>query len=111
MFQLVGGAFGLAMATTIFTDFAQNDLLKSLSDSTLHLSKPDLDEITDFIVGSGSAQKILESLGQQEFNTVFSHIEHAYITGVSGGLIFTSILSAIGAALAILFVRSKVSRA
>lgn len=28
MFQLVGGAFGLAMATTIFTDLAQNDLLK-----------------------------------------------------------------------------------
>lgn len=111
MFQLVGGAFGLAVATTIFTDFAQNDLLKSLSDSSLHLLKPDLSEITDFIIGSGSAQKILESLGQQEFSTVFSHMKHAYITGVSGGLIFTSILSGLGAILAIIFVRNKVSKA
>lgn len=111
MFQLVGGAFGLSVATTIFTDFAQNDLLKSLSHSSLHLSKTDLADITNFIIGSGSAQKILESLGQQEFGTVFSHMKHAYITGVSSRLIFTSILSSIGAALAILFVRSKVSKA
>lgn len=107
MFQLVGGAFGLAMATTIFTDLAQNDLFKKLSDSSLEISKTELAEITNFIVGSGSSQQILESLGQQKFNSVFSHIEQAYITGVSGGLIFTVILSSIGAVLAILFVRSK----
>ena len=82
-----------------------------MSHSSLHLSKTDLADITNFIIGSGSAQKILESLGQQEFGTVSSHMKHAYITGVSSGLIFTSILSAIGAALAILFVRSKVSKA
>jgi len=111
MFQLVGGAFGLAVATTIFTDFAENDLLKSLSDSNLHLSKPDLAEITDFIIGSGSSQKILESLGQQDFSTVYRHMKHAYVTGVSGGLIFTSALSALGAILAILFVRKKLSKA
>lgn len=107
MFQLVGGAFGLAMATTIFTDLAQNDLLKRLSDSSLNISKSELSEITNFVVGSGSSQKILDSLGQQKYETVFAHIEHAYITGVSGGLIFTAVFSAIGAILAILFVKSK----
>ncbi|GJM16559.1 MAG: MFS transporter [Thermodesulfobacteriota bacterium] len=108
MFQLVGGAFGLAMATTIFTDLAQNDLIKRLSDSSLNISKSELSEITNFVVGSGSSQEILDSLGQQKFDTVFAHVEHAYITGVSGGLIFTAILSSIGAVLAILFIKSKV---
>ncbi len=108
MFQLVGGAFGLAMATTIFTDLAQNDLLKRLSGSSLYLSKAELSEITNFVVGSGSSQKILDALGQQEYNTVFSHIQHAYVTGVSGGLIFTAVLASIGAVLAILFIKSKV---
>jgi len=109
MFQLVGGAFGLAMATTIFTDLAQNDLLKRLSGSSLDLSKAELSEITNFVVGSGSSQKILDALGQQEYNTIFGHIQHAYITGVSGGLIFTATLSSIGAVLAILFIKSKAS--
>lgn len=109
MFQLVGGAFGLAMATTIFTDLAQNDLLKRLSDSSLNISKSELSEITNFVVGSGSSQKILDTLGQQEYNTVFSHIQQAYITGVSGGLIFTAILSGIGAILAIIFIKDKVA--
>jgi len=110
MFQLVGGAFGLAVATTIFTDFAKNDLLSRLSDSSLSLSKAELSEIINFIVGSGSSQKILDSLGQQEYNNVFTHIHHAYITGVSGGLIFTAVFSGLGAVLAILFIKGKVSK-
>ena len=108
MFQLVGGAFGLAVATTIFTDLAKNDLLSRLRDSSLSLSNADISEIINFIVGSGSSKAILDSLGQQKYETVFAHIEHAYITGVSGGLIFTSILSSIGALLAILFIKDKV---
>jgi len=109
MFQLVGGAFGLAVATTIFTDLAKNDLLKRLHDSSLGLSQAELSEIINFITGSGSSQNILSSLGQQEYNTVFSHIHYAYVTGVSGGLIFTAILSSLGAILAIMFIKDKVA--
>jgi len=108
MFQLVGGAFGLAVSTTIFTDFAQNDLLKRLGESGLNLSKTDVSKIVDFIVGSGSSRSILSSVGQQDYNTIFGHVQHAYITGVSGALIFTAIFSGFGAILAILFVRGKV---
>lgn len=107
MFQLVGGAFGLAVATTIFTDLAQNDLLKRLSDSNFDISKPELSEVTNFVVGSGSSQKILDSLGQKEYDIVFPHIERAYITGVTGGLIFTAVLCSIGAILAIVFIKSN----
>ncbi len=110
MFQLVGGAFGLAVVTTIFTDFAKNDLLSRLRDSGLSLSSSELTEIVNFVIGSGTSQQILESLGQQEYNTVFSHIHHAYVTGVSGGLIFTAAFSGLGALLAILFVKGKVSK-
>jgi MFS family permease len=108
MFQLVGGAFGLAVATTIFTDLAKNDLLRRLHDSSLSLSNTEISEIINFITGSGSSQQILDSLGQQDYNTVFSHIHHAYVTGVSGGLIFTAALSALGAILAMIFVRGRV---
>lgn len=107
MFQLVGGAFGLAVSTTIFTDFAQNDLLTRLRESGLSLSKRDMSKIVDFISGSGNSQSILSSLGQQGYDRIFGHIEHAYVTGVGGALIFTAVFAGIGAILAILFVRGK----
>ena len=107
MFQLVGGAFGLAVVTTIFTDFAKDDLLTRLQDSSLKLSNTELSEVVNFVIGSGSSQTILNSLGQQEYNTVFNHIHHAYVTGVSSGLVFTAIFCGLGALLTILFVKNK----
>ncbi len=107
MFQLVGGAFGLAVVTTIFTDFAKDDLLTRLQDSSLKLSNTELSEVVNFVIGSGSSKSILNSLGQQEYNTVFNHIHHAYVTGVSSGLIFTAIFCGLGALLTILFVKNK----
>ena len=109
MFQLVGGAFGLAVATTIFTDFAKNDLLSRLSDSAVNISQSQKSQIVDFVIGSGTKQSMLDSLGQEKFTEIFSHVHHAYVSGVSGGLIFTAILSGLGALLAILFVKSKVA--
>ncbi len=110
MFQLVGGAFGLAMATTIFTDFATNDLISRLSESAVNITEAQKSQIIDFVIGSGTKQSVLASLGQEKFIEIFSHIHHAYVTGVSGGLIFTAILSGLGALLAILFVKSKVAQ-
>ncbi len=109
MFQLVGGAFGLAMATTIFTDFARNDLIGRLRDSNISLSQAELNEIVNFVIGSGTSQTILDSLGSEKYNTVIQYIHHAYVTGVSGGLIFTAVLAGLGALLAILFVKDKVT--
>ena len=110
MFQLVGGAFGLAVATTIFTDLAKNDLINKLRDSSLSFSNAEQSEIISFIVGSGTKQQITNSLGLEKFNEVITHIHHAYITGVSGGLIFTAALASVGAFLAVFFVKGKVSQ-
>lgn len=110
MFQLVGGAFGLAMATTIFTVFAKNDLLSRLSGSTLNLSESQKSQIVDFVVGSGTKQTVLDSLGQEKFTEIISQVHHAYVTGVGGGLIFTAIFSGVGALLAIIFIKSKAAQ-
>lgn len=110
MFQLVGGAFGLAVATSIFTDFAKNDLISRLSGSAVDISQTQKSQIVDFVIGSGTKQSVLDSLGQEKFTEIFSHVHHAYVTGVSGGLIFTVVLSGLGALLAILYVKSKVAQ-
>jgi len=97
MFQLVGGAFGLAVVTTIFTDFAKNDLLSRISASGLTISDTERSEIISFIIGSESKDALVNSLGQEKFSDVFSHIHHAYVTGVYSRLIFTAAFAAIGA--------------
>ena len=98
------------MATSIFTDFAKNDLISRLSGSAVDISQTQKSQIVDFVIGSGTKQSVLDSLGQEKFTEIFSHVHHAYVTGVSGGLIFTVVLSGLGALLAILYVKSKVAQ-
>jgi len=110
MFQLVGGALGLAVATTIFTDFAKNDLLIRLSGAGISVSQTERSEIISFLLGSGSKQVLSDSLGQEKFVEIFTHIHHAYITGVDTGLAFAASFVAVGALLALFFVKGKVSQ-
>ena len=74
------------------------------------MSGAEKSEIISFILGSGSKEVLLDSLGQEKFVEVFTHIQHAYITGVDSGLIFTAALAALGALLALFFVKGKVSQ-
>ncbi|MEE9176090.1 MAG: MFS transporter [Thermodesulfobacteriota bacterium] len=110
MFQLVGGALGLAVVTSIFTDFAKNDLLIRLSGAGISVSQTERSEIINFILGSGSKQVLSDSLGQEKFVEVFTYIHHAYITGVNTGLAFAALFVAVGALLALFFVKGKVSQ-
>lgn len=105
MFQLVGGAFGLAVVTTIFTDFANKDLLARLNNVSEKLSDAELRQISDFITGSGTNSALEQTLGADRFQSLYTHIHHAYISGVDSGLYFTAAFAALGALLALLFVR------
>ncbi|MFI5324185.1 MAG: hypothetical protein ACHQ6U_11820, partial [Thermodesulfobacteriota bacterium] len=54
MFQLVGGALGLAIVTTIFTYAAKRDVTDKISGYGLKLSEQYKADILSFILGSGS---------------------------------------------------------
>lgn len=54
MFQLVGGALGLAIVTTIFTYAAKRDVTDKISGYGLKLSEQHQADILSFILGSGS---------------------------------------------------------
>lgn len=110
MFQLVGGALGLAVVTTIFTDVARKDLMSSLETIGINISDGHMAELMGFVVGSAGKEKLLSDFGQQQFGELLPHIHHAYVTGIKTGLWFAAALALAGALLAVLFVSSHESQ-
>lgn len=107
MFQLVGGALGLAVITTIFTDVARKDITSSLQKVGMSLTEGHESDILGFVLGSSGKGKLISDFGQEHFGELLPHIHHAYVTGIKTGLIFASVLALLGAILAIQFVSSK----
>ncbi|MEQ9620191.1 MAG: MFS transporter [Deltaproteobacteria bacterium] len=107
MFQLVGGALGLAVITTIFTDFAKNDLLNRIKGAGVSLSDSQQADVTGFILGSESKKALLDGLGAEEFQQVLTHIHHAFVTGIETGLGFAAFLVATGAVLCFFAISDK----
>lgn len=107
MFQLVGGALGLAVVTTIFTDAAKNDLLRRISEAGINLTEAQQSHVIGFILGSGSKESLITSIGTQKLEHVFPHIHHAFVTGIEKGLGFAAVLVILGAVLTILATSAK----
>ncbi len=99
MFQLAGGALGLAVVTTIFTDAAMKDVTEGIGDFGLKLSEKHQEDILSFMLGSGSRQTLLDDFGQAVFNDLYHHIYSAYVSGLKYGLGFAAAVVAIGAVL------------
>jgi EmrB/QacA subfamily drug resistance transporter len=99
MFQLVGGALGLAVVTTIFTDAAKRDVTERITGYGLKLSERHQTDILGFMLGSGSKRTLIGDFGQSTFNDLYQHILHAYISGLKYGLGFAIIVVAVGAVL------------
>ena len=107
MFQLVGGALGLTVITTIFTDVAEKDITASLNQAGISITQDHKSDVLDFILGSAGKEKLISDFGQEKFVELLPHIQHAYTTGIKMGLWFGALLALAGAILAILFVSSK----
>lgn len=107
MFQLVGGALGLAVVTTIFTAAADRDVTDRIAGYGITLTDGRKADILNFMLGSGSRQTLIDDFGQTVFRDIYPHIYHAYITGLKFGLGFAVLIVASGAVLALFVGRGK----
>jgi EmrB/QacA subfamily drug resistance transporter len=101
MFQLVGGALGLAVVTTIFTDIAESDAARRISSAGFALSEKHQADVLDFVLGSGSKATLLGDFGASRLSDLMPHIQHSYVTGLKYGLGFAVVIVALGAVIAI----------
>lgn len=107
MFQLVGGALGLAIVTTIFTAAADKDVTERITKYGLGLTEAHKADILNFMLGSGSRQTLIDDFGQAALKGLYTHIYHAYIEGLKYGLGFAVLIIAAGAVLALFIGRTK----
>lgn len=101
MFQLVGGALGLAIVTTIFTDVVQGDVAHRISSAGLVLSEKHQADFLDFVLGSGSKATLLGDFGASKLSDLMPHIQHSYVKGLKYGLGLAAVIVALGAVIAI----------
>lgn len=107
MLELAGGALGLAVITTIFTDVARNDVLDNLSAIGITANGPHMSDIINFVLGSGSRQTLASALGEAKLNELLPYIHHAYVTGLEKGLGFAAVVVVAGAVLTLLLIEDR----
>jgi EmrB/QacA subfamily drug resistance transporter len=109
MFELAGGALGLAVITTIFTDAVRKDISVKLSELGFGLTGPQKADLLDFILGSGSREALVNELGPDKVNTVFLHVRESFVSGLQEGLGFATVVLVVGAVLTLIFIEGKKS--
>lgn len=107
MFELAGGALGLAVITTIFTDAVRKDVAVKLSELGFNLTGSQKADLLDFILGSGSRERLVNELGPDRVNTVFLHVRESFVTGLQEGLGFAAAVLALGAVLTLIFIEGR----
>jgi hypothetical protein len=107
MFELAGGALGLSIITTIFTDAVRKDIAVRLTELGFTLTGAQKSDLLDFILGSGSRERLVNELGPDKLNTVFSHVRESFVTGLQEGLGFAAVILALGAVFTLIFIEGK----
>jgi len=107
MFELAGGALGLAVITTIFTDGVRKDISVKLSELGFGLTGSQKADLLDFILGSGTREKLVNELGADRVNTVFLHVRESFVSGLQEGLGVATVVLALGAILTLIFIEGK----
>jgi len=107
MFELAGGALGLSIITTIFTDAVRKDIAVRLTELGFTLTGAQKSDLLDFILGSGSRERLVSELGPDKLNTVFSHVRESFVTGLQEGLGFAAVILALGAVFTLIFIEGK----
>lgn len=107
MFELAGGALGLAVITTIFTDAVRKGIDVRLAGLGFELTGGQKADLLDFILGSGSRETLVNELGPDKVNTLFLHVRESFVSGLQEGLGFAAAVVALGAVVTLIFIDGK----
>ena len=58
-------------------------------------------------LSSGSRERLVNELGPDKLNTVFSHVRESFVAGLQEGLGFAAVILALGAVFTLFFIEGK----
>jgi EmrB/QacA subfamily drug resistance transporter len=109
MFQIAGGALGLALSTTVFLVSSAHEIDEGAQQLGVSLSTPELSDIQGVLAGTETSQQLLAAFPDQAAELT-EIVREAFVTGMRWTFGFDAALTAIGLAIAVFAVGGPVTR-
>jgi hypothetical protein len=109
MFQIAGGAVGLALSTTVFLLASSNEIQDGAAEVGIDLSTSEIDDIQGVLAGTDTSAELLEQFPSQA-DQLTEIVRDAFVSGMRWTFSFDAALTLIGLGIAIFAVAGPVSR-
>ena len=109
MFQIGGGAVGLALSTTIFLGASSNEIEKGANELGVTLSSGELVDVQGVLVGTETSQELIAAYPSQA-SQLTDIVRDAFVTGMRWTFAFDGLLTAIGLMIVVFAVGGPITR-
>jgi EmrB/QacA subfamily drug resistance transporter len=109
MFQIAGGAVGLALSTTVFLVASSGEIDSGAQEVGVSLSTSEIDDIQGVLAGTDTSAGLLQQFPTQA-NQLIEIVRDAFVTGMRWTFAFDAALTLIGLAIAVFAVAGPASR-
>jgi hypothetical protein len=107
MFQIAGGAVGLAITTTIFTITSENELADKTNAAGTHLTDHQVSVMHGLLAGTDSGTAAFNELSASVQDKVHLYVAQSFTTGIQAGFRFVTAAAVLGLLLSLFFVGGR----
>ncbi len=107
MFQIAGGAIGLAITTTVFTLSSEDELAEKAGAAGTQLTDHQTAVLHGVLAGTDSGTAALHQLGPSAQATITTIARESFATGVQAGFRFVAIAAVLGFLISLFFVGGR----
>jgi EmrB/QacA subfamily drug resistance transporter len=107
MFQIAGGAVGLAITTTIFTLSSENELADKTDAAGVHLSDQQVSVMHGLLAGTDSGTAAFNQLSASAQDKVQAYVSQSFTTGIQAGFRFVAVAAVLGFLISLFFVGGR----
>lgn len=107
MFQIGGGALGLAVSTTIFSADAKRNIGSLLDIAGISVTEGQRTAMYNYLSGFGSRNELLKEYSPQVGDKIISIIHDSYLSGLHDAMLFVSAIALAGGVISYFFIHSS----
>jgi MFS family permease len=107
MFQIAGGAVGLAISTTIFAVTSESTLDSKVADAGLSVSDAEGDAAQGILAGTESARQALARFPAAVGDQIGGYVRDGFVDGFQSVFVFCTVLAFLGLLVAVFFVGGR----
>ena len=106
MFQIGGGALGLAVSTTIFSADAKRNIGSLLDIAGISVTEGQQTAMYNYLSGFGLKSELLKEYSTQVGDKIISIIHDSYLFGLHDAMLFVSAIAIAGGVVSYFFIHT-----